>query len=91
MKEPRYQHDMMHCSQERCKKKKRCYHVIEAESCMAARVEMFNKFGACWAFQYTEEQWQVSKEKYDLMQNWRTVGEWHEGYTQAELFNLEEI
>ena len=42
-------------------------------------------------FQYTEEQWQVSKEKYDRMQNWRTVGEWHEGYTQAELFNLEEI
>ena len=25
MKEPRYQHDMMHCSQERCEKKKQCY------------------------------------------------------------------
>lgn len=31
------------------------------------------------------------REKYDLMKNWRTVGEWHEGYTLAELFNLEEI
>ena len=68
-----------------------CYHVIEAESYMAAREEMFNKFGECWAFQYTEQQWRISKEDYDRMQNWRTVGEWHDGYTQAELFNLEEI
>lgn len=68
-----------------------CYHVIEAESYEAARDEMVNCFGLDWAFQYSEEQWKVSKEKYDLMKNWRTVGEWHEGYTQAELFNLEEI
>ena len=68
-----------------------CYHVIEAESYKAARDEMVNRFGLDWAFQYTEEQWQVSKEKYDHMKNWRTIGEWHEGYTQAELFNLEEI
>lgn len=27
----------------------------------------------------------------DRMKNWRTVGEWHEGYTQAELFNLKRI
>ena len=57
----------------------------------AARDEMVNRFGLDWAFQYSEEQWKISKEKYDLMKNWRTVGEWHEGYTQAELFNLEEI
>ena len=68
-----------------------CYHVIDADSYEAARDEMVNRFGLDWAFQYTEEQWQVSKEKYDHMKNWRTVGEWHEGYTQAELFNLEEI
>lgn len=68
-----------------------CYHVIEADSYEAARDEMVNCFGLDWAFQYSEEQWKVSKEKYDLMKNWRTVGEWHEGYTQAELFNLEEI
>lgn len=68
-----------------------CYHVIEADSYEAASDEMVNCFGLDWAFQYSEEQWKVSKEKYDLMKNWRTVGEWHEGYTQAELFNLEEI
>ena len=68
-----------------------CYHVIEADSYEAARDEMVNRFGLDWAFQYSEEQWKISKEKYDLMKNWRTVGEWHEGYTQAELFNLEEI
>ena len=68
-----------------------CYHVIEADSYEAARDEMVNRFGLDWAFQYSEEQWQVSKEEYDLMKNWRTVGEWHEVYTQAELFNLEEI
>lgn len=68
-----------------------CYHVIEAESYEDARDEMFNRFGACWAFQYTEEQWQVSKEKYDRMRKLRTDGEWHEGYTQAELFNLKRI
>lgn len=27
----------------------------------------------------------------DHMRNWRTIGEWHEGYTHAELFNLKEI
>ena len=68
-----------------------CYHVIEAEDAESARDQLFETFGQDWAFQYTEEQWQVSKEKYDLMQNWRTVGEWHEGYTQAELFNLKRL
>lgn len=68
-----------------------CYHVIEAEDEASARNKMFETFGQAWAFQYTEEQWQISKEKYDLMQNWRTVGEWHEGYTQAELYNLKRI
>lgn len=68
-----------------------CYHVIEADSYEAARDEMFRDFGQDWAFQYSEEEWKVSKEKYDRMKNWRTFGEWHEGYTQAELFNLEEI
>lgn len=68
-----------------------CYHVIEAKDYHSARDEMVRVFGQHWCSQYTEEQWQVSKEEYDLMRNWRTVGEWHEGYTQAELFNLEEI
>lgn len=68
-----------------------CYHVIEADSFDAARDEMFRVFGEKWAFQYTEERWRVSKEDYDRMKNWRTVGEWHEGYTQAELFSLTEI
>ena len=68
-----------------------CYHVVEARDYESARDEMVSKFGLDWAFQYTEEQWQVSKEKYEFMQNWRTIVDWHEGYTQAELFNLEEI
>lgn len=69
-----------------------CYHVIEAEDEASARNMMFETFGQDWAFQYTEEQWQVSKEEYDIAQNWRTVvGGWHEGYTQAELFNLKRI
>lgn len=68
-----------------------CYHVIEAEDAESARDQMFETFGLDWAFQYTHEQWLVSKEKYDLMQNSRTVGEWHEGYTQAELYNLKRI
>lgn len=25
MKEPHYQHDMMHCAQSKCKKSKKCY------------------------------------------------------------------
>lgn len=68
-----------------------CYHVIEAENAGEARDEMFRDFGQDWAFQYTEEQWRISKEDYDRMKSWLTVGEWHDGYTQAELFNLEEI
>lgn len=68
-----------------------CYRVVEAKDYMSAREEMVRDFGQDWAFQYTEEEWRVSKEKYDMMKNWRTLGEWHEGYTQAELFNLEEI
>ena len=60
-----------------------CYHVIEAASYEQARDEMFRRFGDKWAFQYDEAGW--------LMKNPRTVGEWHEGYTQAELFNLKKI
>ena len=64
--------------------------VIEVEE--GKVIELINpKIIAFSGHQYTEEGWLVSKEKYDLTKNWRTVGEWHEGYTQAELFNLEEI
>lgn len=68
-----------------------CYHVIEAASYEQARDEMFLRFGNEWAFQYDEAEWLIDEAKYHLMKNPRTVGEWHEGYTQAELFNLEEI
>lgn len=68
-----------------------CYHVIEAASYEQARDEMFLRFGDEWAFQYDEAEWLINEEKYHLMKNPRTVGEWHEDYTQAELFNLEEI
>ena len=43
------------------------------------------------AFQYDEAGWLIDQAKYHLMKNPRTVGEWHEGYTQAELFNLKKI
>ena len=68
-----------------------CYHVIEAASYEQARDEMFRRFGDEWSFQYDEAGWLINEAKYHLMKNPRTVGEWHEGYTQAELFNLKKI
>ena len=86
---------------------KRCYHVEEAESYDAARERMIAKYGIKWAFQYSEEEWIVSKEQYDKIFAVDTglaitgekeicgidhsLPEYHAGITQAELFNLREI
>lgn len=69
-----------------------CYHVEVAEDYGKARERMVEKFGNDWAFQYTEEEWRVSREEYqEYIKFGRCSAPWHEGFTQAEMFNLKEI
>lgn len=68
-----------------------CYTVIKGHSYRYARHEMERVYGSDWSMDYSEDEWLVSKEKYDQRKNERTVGEWHEGYTQAELYGLKRI
>lgn len=69
-----------------------CYHVEVAEDYGKAREQMVDKFGIDWAFQYSEDKWLVNHENY---KKYFTMGRcsvpWHEGFTQAEMFNLKEI
>lgn len=68
--------------------------VIESDSYSDARIEMFNKFGRNWAFQYTEDEWIILRrsdpdfleecEMYGV--NPDSVGE--SGISQEEMFNL---
>lgn len=69
-----------------------CYHVIEAPSYAEARDKMIEDFGIEWAFQYDEDDWKVSKEKFDRIYSLDPQSpSWFEGMTQADLFNLKEI
>lgn len=69
-----------------------CYHVEVAEDYGKAREQMLDKFSTDWAFQYSEEEWRISYEKY---RKYLAMGgcftPWHKGFTQAEMFNLKEI
>lgn len=70
-----------------------CYHVEIAENKEKAREQMIKKYGTNWAFQYTEDEWLISCEHYKtfLHIGRRVKPQWHEGLTQAEMFNLKEI
>lgn len=63
-----------------------------AEDYGKAREQMVDKFGTGRAFQYSEDEWLVNHENY---KKYLTMGRcsvpWHEGFTQAEMFNLKEI
>ena len=53
---------------------------------------MINKFGIDWAFQYTEDDWKLNLEDYQrFLYMGRRYVPYHEGITQAEMFNLKEI
>lgn len=72
--------------------RRNCYHVEVAESHGKAREQMIAKFGTDWASQYTEEEWQVSKMDYRrYLSVGRCLKQWHQGFTQADMFNLREI
>lgn len=69
-----------------------CYHVEVAEDYIKAREQMNDKFGTDWAFQYTEEEWHISREDYQkYIEMGRCFIPWHGRFTQAEMFNLKEI
>ena len=69
-----------------------CSHMEVAEDYGKARNQMIDKFGIDWAFQYTEDKWRISREDYlKLLGMGRCFIPWHEGFTQAEMFNLIEI
>lgn len=69
-----------------------CYHVEVAEDYGKARERMVEKFGTDWAFQYSEEEWLIKYEDYlKFLGTERCHIPWHEGFTQAEIFNLKEI
>lgn len=69
-----------------------CYHVEEAESYGEARDKMVEKFGTGWAFQYYENQWNISKKQYEKFYSCNPFNpDWFDGMTQADLFNLKEI
>lgn len=69
-----------------------CYHVEVAENFGKAREQMIDKFGIDWAFQYTEDDWKLTLEDYKcFLYMGRCYVPYHEGLTQAEMFNLKEI
>lgn len=69
-----------------------CYHVEVAKNYMKAREQMIDKFGTDWAFQYSEDEWLIKYEDYlKFLGTERCHIPWHEGFTQAEIFNLKEI
>lgn len=68
-----------------------CFHIEKADSYEEARDEMVRKFGTRWAFQYEQNEWEISKEEfygsnYDLLEV-----QWFDGITQAEVFDLKEV
>ena len=73
------------------KQHNRCYHVEEGNY-EEARKKMVAKFGTHWGFQYNENEWKISKQRYENMATIiQNLPPYHDGMTQAELFNLTEI
>lgn len=73
------------------KQHNRCYHVEEGNY-EEARKKMVTKFGTHWGFQYSENEWKVSKQLYEDMDTMiRNLPPYYDGMTQAELFTLTEI
>nr|DAY10052.1 MAG TPA: hypothetical protein [Caudoviricetes sp.] len=69
-----------------------CFHVEEAETYEEARDKMVERFGTDWGFQYSENEWKVSKQWYEDVDTMiRNLPPYYDGMTQAELFNLTEI
>ena len=53
---------------------------------------MVAKFGTHWGFQYSEDEWKVSRQLYEDMDTMiQNLPPYYDGMTQAELFNLTEI
>ena len=71
--------------------RQKCYHVEEG-TYEEAREKMIRRYGTNWAFQYSEEEWKISREQYERIADINLM-EWHyqEGMTQADLYNLTEI
>lgn len=73
-------------------KYRNCYHVEKANSYSKARDKMIAKFGTAWAFQYAEEEWNITEEQYNtLYRHDPAMPNWYKGMTQASLFSLKEI
>lgn len=68
-----------------------CYHVEEG-SYEEARQKMVAKYGTDWAFQYSEEEWKISRKRYERISDINMMSTpYQEGMTQADLYNLKEI
>lgn len=69
----------------------KCYHVEEG-SYVEARAKMVDKYGTDWAFQYSEEEWKISRKRYERISDINMMSiPYQEGMTQADLYNLKEI
>ena len=70
---------------------RKCYHVEEG-SYVEARNKMITKYGTNWAFQYNEEEWKISKQRYEYISDINLMsGHYREGMTMADLYDLKEI
>lgn len=68
-----------------------CYHVEEG-TYVEARKKMVDKYGTNWAFQYSEEEWKISRKRYERISDINMMSTpYQEGMTQADLYNLKEI
>ena len=71
--------------------RQKCYHVEEG-TYEEAREKMIQRYGTNWAFQYSEEEWKISRERYERIADINLIeGHYKEGMTQADLYNLTEI
>lgn len=71
--------------------RRKCYHVEEGNY-VEARNKMIQRYGTHWAFQYSEEEWNISKKQYERISDINLMsGSYQEGMTIADLFNLTEI
>lgn len=69
----------------------RCYHVEEG-SYEEAREKMIQLYGTNWAFQYSEEEWKISKKQYERICDINLLPvHYQEGMTIADLYYLKEI
>ena len=73
------------------KPRRKCYHVEEGNF-IEARNKMIAKYGTNWAFQYSEEEWKISKKQYERICDINLLPmHYQEGMTMADLYNLKEI